>query len=129
MAGALFELHQGVLSADGIHGLHMNGANRPILDGADALLHLHGFHDTDFVAGGYLLAGPNHDGDDPAGHGTAQGLVGGVAGGGVAVTRRRNDAGGPPALSRLTGSRPVGEAFHLNRDSLALNGDFNGESR
>ena len=67
----LFQLHQRVVGAYGVHGLYVDGLNHAVSPGSYALLHLHRFHHAHFVPGGHPVSRPNHDGDNFSGHGTA----------------------------------------------------------
>ena len=60
----LLQLYQRVIGADGVHGLDHDLINDAVAVGADALFHLHGFDHAHFLAGGDLVTGPDHDGDD-----------------------------------------------------------------
>ena len=59
----LFQFDHRVVGADRVHGLDSNLFDDSITVGTDALLHLHGFHHANLLAGGNLVAWPNQDGN------------------------------------------------------------------
>ena len=63
----LFQFDQRCVGADRIHGLDQDFLDDTVAGSADALLHLHGFHYANFLAGRYLVSRTNKDGDHPSG--------------------------------------------------------------
>lgn len=59
----LFQFDQRVVGADRVHGLDSNLFDDSITVGTDALLHLHGFHHANLLAGGNLVAWPDQNGN------------------------------------------------------------------
>ena len=61
-----------------LEGCDVDGFDRAVLRGADALLHFHGFDDADFLSTGDAVAGADAHCDDAGWHGGAQHLVEGL---------------------------------------------------
>ena len=59
----LFQFDHRVVGTDRVHGLDSNLFDDSITVGTDALLHLHGFHHANLLAGGNLIAWPDQDGN------------------------------------------------------------------
>ena len=125
--GGLFQLHQQIVGADRIHRLDMNRLDHAIPGGSDALLHLHGFQHTEFVAGGDTGAGSDHDRYDPAGHWGNYGAFWKTGGGAPGVGWGKGSWGGPStSWGGATRGRVDLYRFDLYLEGLAVDGDFDG---
>ena len=125
--GGLFQFHQEIVGADRIHRLNVYRLDHAIPGGPDALLHLHGFQYTQFVAGGDAVSGSDHDRYDAAGHWGDDSAFGKTGGGSPWAGWGKGPWGGP---STSWGGATRGQVnlyrFDLYLEGLAVDGDFDG---